>query len=348
MAPPIHRSSAVLPATLRKSGPRRARVLAAEHFRGAGTPRPGPVCRRPGADSARPRTVGVRCRPCRRCSGRCRVTSSTRCRWRRGRPRRSRPGCGEVIGRAASAGRRPPSPPYTTDRRGTAATLRAIDAGARRWLLRRARASPSLELDAADARVRRSRAGHRRADPPRRSDPLGRARARPRSTAFLRMADPDRWPGEVDPACDRRRARGRRSCSARRRPRSRCSRPRPVRPRSNVLTNAQIAAARDVIDRYAGTGRVLTHTIVHPNFGAARARRDGRVARASRSVGLEGLHALRSADEGVADRRLVPRRRRDRHAVPRARERARATRRRRAQGPRRTDPRPVGRRGIAA
>src|SRR6185369_11265178 len=36
---------------------------------------------------------------------------------------------------------------------------------------------------------------------------------------------------------------------------------------SNVLTNAQIAAARDVIDRYAGTGRVLTHTIVHPNLG---------------------------------------------------------------------------------
>ena len=36
---------------------------------------------------------------------------------------------------------------------------------------------------------------------------------------------------------------------------------------SNVCTNRQIAAARDVIDRYAGAGRVLTHTIVHPNFG---------------------------------------------------------------------------------
>jgi predicted TIM-barrel fold metal-dependent hydrolase len=33
------------------------------------------------------------------------------------------------------------------------------------------------------------------------------------------------------------------------------------------LTNAQIAAVRDVVDRYAGTGRVLTHTIVHPNLG---------------------------------------------------------------------------------
>jgi uncharacterized protein len=37
---------------------------------------------------------------------------------------------------------------------------------------------------------------------------------------------------------------------------------------TNVLTNNQIAAARDVVDRYAGTGRVLTHTIVHPNLGA--------------------------------------------------------------------------------
>jgi hypothetical protein len=36
-----------------------------------------------------------------------------------------------------------------------------------------------------------------------------------------------------------------------------------------VLTNEQIAAARDLVDRYAGTGRVLTHTIVHPNFGPA-------------------------------------------------------------------------------
>jgi predicted TIM-barrel fold metal-dependent hydrolase len=35
----------------------------------------------------------------------------------------------------------------------------------------------------------------------------------------------------------------------------------------NVLLNPQIAAARELVDRYAGTGRVLTHSIVHPNFG---------------------------------------------------------------------------------
>lgn len=41
----------------------------------------------------------------------------------------------------------------------------------------------------------------------------------------------------------------------------------------NVLTNPQIAAAREVVDRYAGTGRVLTHTIVHPNLGPAEVER---------------------------------------------------------------------------
>ncbi len=41
----------------------------------------------------------------------------------------------------------------------------------------------------------------------------------------------------------------------------------PGRADVNVLTNRQIAATRDVAERYAGTGRVLTHTIVHPNLG---------------------------------------------------------------------------------
>jgi predicted TIM-barrel fold metal-dependent hydrolase len=42
----------------------------------------------------------------------------------------------------------------------------------------------------------------------------------------------------------------------------------PGPPDDNVLTNAEIAGARDIVERYAGTGRVLTHTIVHPNLGA--------------------------------------------------------------------------------
>jgi predicted TIM-barrel fold metal-dependent hydrolase len=47
----------------------------------------------------------------------------------------------------------------------------------------------------------------------------------------------------------------------------------------NVLENAQIAAVRDVTDRYAGTGRVLTHTIVHPNLGPAELDRMGEWSR---------------------------------------------------------------------
>jgi predicted TIM-barrel fold metal-dependent hydrolase len=35
----------------------------------------------------------------------------------------------------------------------------------------------------------------------------------------------------------------------------------------NVLTNPQIAAARDIMEKYGASGRVLTHTIVHPNLG---------------------------------------------------------------------------------
>jgi uncharacterized protein len=39
----------------------------------------------------------------------------------------------------------------------------------------------------------------------------------------------------------------------------------PGRATENVVTNPEIAACREIIDRYAGTGRLLTHTIVHPN-----------------------------------------------------------------------------------
>jgi predicted TIM-barrel fold metal-dependent hydrolase len=40
----------------------------------------------------------------------------------------------------------------------------------------------------------------------------------------------------------------------------------PGRPGENILENGQIAAVRDVVDHYAGTGRLLSHTIVHPNI----------------------------------------------------------------------------------
>jgi uncharacterized protein len=43
----------------------------------------------------------------------------------------------------------------------------------------------------------------------------------------------------------------------------------PGSAEDNVLTNPQIAAARDIVAKYGSSGRVLTHTIVHPNLGPA-------------------------------------------------------------------------------
>ena len=142
------------------------------------------------------------------------------------------------------------------------------------------------ELDAAEAAFRGDAPVDRRADPSRRPAPLGRrGRGRARGLPAHGRSRPVGRPGR--PASRSTARRGPRSCSARRRPRSRCSRRRPGPPSANVLTNAQIAAARDVVDRYAGTGRVLTHTIVHPNLGAAEldAMADWRAQLAARRAG---------------------------------------------------------------
>jgi hypothetical protein len=84
--------------------------------------------------------------------------------------------------------------------------------------------------------------------------------------AFLEMVDPDRWHGGVDPAAIDAAAwaslvfGGSETAIA-----VLTSTPGPST--ANVVTNQQIAAARGVIDRYAGTGALLTHAIVHPNLG---------------------------------------------------------------------------------
>jgi hypothetical protein len=41
----------------------------------------------------------------------------------------------------------------------------------------------------------------------------------------------------------------------------------PGKPGDSILENTQIAAVREVVERYAGTGRLLSHTIIHPNLG---------------------------------------------------------------------------------
>ena len=200
-------------------------MLAAEHFRGAGTPRPGglpPAWCRFGPTTYRRRSmppVPPLLRP----------MSSDEfdpVPWG-GADRAALARVAEVIGRAARrAGTTEPA--YATDRRGTAATLRAIDQahGGGYFARARGRAHSSWMPPT-----------------PRSQEPLRSSTCRPTwstrpvgsgpGAAALDGVPANGRPrplvGRGRPACDRRRRRGRRSCSAPRRPRSRCSHPRPVR-----------------------------------------------------------------------------------------------------------------------
>ena len=155
---------------------------------------------------------------------------------------------------------------YAVDRRGTAATLRAIDAahGGGYYVVPE---EAVHELDAADAAFRGDApvvdVQTHLVDPGRwhgaGADALG---------GFLRMVDPDRWPDRVDPhAIDAAAWAAHVFGASETAVALLTSTPGPAD--TNVLTNTQIGAARDLVDRYAGTGRVLTHAIVHPNLGEA-------------------------------------------------------------------------------
>jgi uncharacterized protein len=155
---------------------------------------------------------------------------------------------------------------HVVDRRGTAAALRAIDAahGGGFYPIDRA-----AEMDAAAADE--AFAGTAPVidvqthfiDPGRWERPA----AAPLS-GFLQMTDPERWAGTVDPhlidAAEWATLLFGTSETA-----VALLTSTPGSVNDNVLTNPQIAAAREVVDRYAGTGRVLTHTIVHPNLGTS-------------------------------------------------------------------------------
>jgi predicted TIM-barrel fold metal-dependent hydrolase len=153
---------------------------------------------------------------------------------------------------------------YRFDRRGTAATLRAIDAEHGGGYF----AVPELatfDVAAAEATF----AGvapvvdvqTHLVDPQRWSGPHAAALA-----GFLTMVDPHRWPTGVDPhAIDAGAWAGLVFGASETAIALLTSTPGSAE--SNVLTNRQIASARDVVDRYADSGRVLTHAIVHPNLG---------------------------------------------------------------------------------
>jgi uncharacterized protein len=83
---------------------------------------------------------------------------------------------------------------------------------------------------------------------------------------FLRMVEPERWRDPIDPELLSAPAWARCVFGGSETSVALLTSP-PGLDGAGVIDNADIAAAREVVDRYAGTGRVLTHAIVHPNAG---------------------------------------------------------------------------------
>ena len=170
----------------------------------------------------------------------------------------------DAIAQGAMRGSAGSARQYAIDRRGTAASLRAIDAahGGGFYVVPE---GAVRDLDEAETAFRGVGpvvdVQTHLVDPARWTGPGAGALA-----GFLRMADPDRWTDEIDPRTIDGAAWAALVFGASETAVALLtSTPGPADV--NVLTNHQIAAARDVVDRYAGGGRVLTHTIVHPNLG---------------------------------------------------------------------------------
>ncbi len=155
---------------------------------------------------------------------------------------------------------------HLLDRRGTAIALRAIDAAhgggfypideAAEWDAEAAASAFAGGAPVVDVQTHLI-------DPARRTRPSAGALG-----VFLQMVDHERWGDGVDP--DRIDAGEWAALvfgTSETQVALLTSTPGSVD--DNVLTNPQIGAAREVVDRYAGSGRVLTHTIVHPNLGEA-------------------------------------------------------------------------------
>jgi predicted TIM-barrel fold metal-dependent hydrolase len=152
------------------------------------------------------------------------------------------------------------------DRRGTAATLRALDTVAGGGFY----AVPAeAERDAQAAELAFAPTGpvidvQTHLIDPARWQGEGAAAL----TGFLQLVDPDRWPDAVDPHLLDAAAWAAHVFGASETAIALLT-STPGGADHNVLLNPQIAATRELVDRYAGSGRVRTHAIVHPNLGAA-------------------------------------------------------------------------------
>ena len=164
-----------------------------------------------------------------------------------------------------------PAPPgltaraYVEDRRGTAATLRAVNeaAGERFYDVP---ADAEIDEAVADATLG-GREGSVVVDvqthlamPSRLTGPSAE-----QLLAFLRITDPDRWSTGIDPEL-LSAAEWAGHVFGESETAVAVLTSTPGRPSENVVTNPEIRACREIVDRYAGTGRVRTHTIVHPNI----------------------------------------------------------------------------------
>ena len=158
------------------------------------------------------------------------------------------------------------APAYLETRLGTAATLRAIDAeaGGGFYAVPAAAEHDRAAADAAFA------AGDVVVDvqthlvrPALAAGPAGDALGH-----FLRAVDPERWGAGIDPALLSAATWATHVFGGSETAVALLTSP-PGRAHENVLTNDDIASVREIVDRYADTGRVLTHTIVHPNLGSA-------------------------------------------------------------------------------
>jgi hypothetical protein len=90
---------------------------------------------------------------------------------------------------------------------------------------------------------------------------------------FLRMVEPDRWSEPFDPDLLAAPAWASTVFSGSETALALLTSP-PGLPGQGVIDNPDIAAARELIDRYAGTNRLLTHAIVHPNAGGGELNHD--------------------------------------------------------------------------
>jgi len=155
---------------------------------------------------------------------------------------------------------------YLGDRRGTAATLRSIDAAAGGGFYV---VPPEAETDAAAADVA---LGGSQVVVDVQTHLVRPSRVATTGAAalfdFLRMVDPQRWADGIDPGLLSAAEWATCVFGGSETAVALLTSP-PGRPDDNVLTNDDIAAARAIVDRYAGERRVLTHAIVHPNLGPA-------------------------------------------------------------------------------